>query len=514
MQPIRTLTLATLLLLPMVSLADESMSEPQTPAEWDTSKSFEFTLGDFLTSAGRFVVNIPRAFLPRRPVPTESTSFAAAQWPSRSVVDTYRNDSGMFKYSGASRYLEFLSDEEGFIETIRVAGHLDDDLNVVNEETYGAEKPAIYGQHPWFFPDGPFVYDYRFHKRFSVRRLYVSRTSVVLYDVVDDDDETAEIKGDVVVLGRKMQGRKRWVTEIEEYRRKGFERMKNDQVALAEAEKVFRSEHSLENRPVTDIRAVIVDGLSGESAPAGGVLRLGLEVTFADGTTDKTHNLGGNLYVNDFTSESRHVSSGGPYRLNEFDAHCHCGDLEVEIPRGVKPGQADTLSFTVVSRYEGSGSYTGSFPIAYPEHFELALAGGATHRIAVKSSKHSETGEPLAHMLIGRRFYKMKADGRMHLSAIGQVGRSGREGEDCRGQYCHAGNGTDGGPGGPGGNLYVTRSADLDALKISLTTSGGPGGSGGAPGVGWDGGTNGHFGRQGPRGPSGNHSITVGTVTF
>ena len=95
-----------------------------------------------------------------------------------------------------------------------------------------------------------------------------------------------------------------WVKEIEAYRRWFFEQREKDKVNLVAAEKANREKYTLKGKDIADIKIVYNDVSTLKGVVAGQTFTFGIEVTFADGSKDKTHNLGGNLYISDFSIEA------------------------------------------------------------------------------------------------------------------------------------------------------------------------------------------------------------------
>ncbi len=454
---------------------------------------------------------------------TESLATKAAGWPTKNKLASFLPYPGTNWLKGDRYcYVNLEKDSTGTVTKIWTANFLNDDGTQKEPTLYKAYAPPMYHANSWFFSE-PIINSYDGQYRYNRDEgIYITDESIVWYKVNKWNEP--EIKTLIGVGGKKGKNVSTWTKEIEAYRRWAMEKQKSDVVELTEAEKAFREQHSLEHREVTKIKIVYTDETEQTGALPGGTINFGLEATFKDGSSDKTHNLGGNLYIEDFVVDGFQYGDarwiGRDYRTDEWGGHSHKLGAELKIwnNNAPAPGAPDLLTFTVKPKYKGSGQAKVSLVFQYPTIVSLPCgSGGSSTTIEAKMSKHSETGKALIYCKVGKnRYVKFQSGGTLKANAAGMPGSKGTDGSDCSEAFCKAGDGGDGGRGGNGGNItLLIQPSASGKFKHSLQVGGGPGGDPGLFGKAWsDTGTDGSSGSRGEKGSPGVARVVTQNVSF
>lgn len=454
---------------------------------------------------------------------TESLAVKAAAWPAKNKLASFLPYPGTNWLKGDRYcYVNLEKDSTGTVTKIWTAFFLNEDGTQKEPTLYEAYASPMYHTNSWFFPD-PLINSYDGQYKYNRDEgMYITDESIAWYKV--NKWSEPEIKTLIGVVGKKGKNVSTWTKEIEAYRRWAMEKQKADIEDLTAAEKAFWKKHSLEHREVSAIQIVFTDETEQTGAVPGNSIRFGLEATFKDGSTDKTHNLGGNLYIEDFVvsgfqyGDARWI--GRDYKPDEWGGHAHKLGAELKVWNNTAPapGVADILNFKVKSKYQGRGEAVVRLPFHYPKAISLPCqADGMTTHIEAKLAKHSETGAPLIYCKVGKNHYlKFHAGGTLRADASGMPGIPGNNGSDCSEAYCHAGDGGDGGRGGRGGNITLAIDpAASGKFKPRLSADGGPGGDPGLFGKAWsDTGTDGNSGARGPKGSPGVVKVLTQSVSF
>lgn len=439
---------------------------------------------------------------------TESIVTVAGRWSKNNKLISFKpyGTSGMLK-GGQYVYVKLVDDNNGFVKDVHIGWDLNDDNTLSNPAVYEGFISPLYMGNLWYFKE-PFSLEYWTSRS---RRIYLTDNSLVAYTVVDK--ATEEVKDIDFILGKKGKNEGTWMKEIEAYRRFAIDKMAADEILITKAESDYREKYSLEHKEVTDIKVVYLDGEGEAGAEVGGSINIGLEVTLADGTKDKTHNIGGNLYIADFIDSSGDLNR--EYQTDKYGGNCHCRLGLLDVKGNKAPGMSDTYTTVIKPKYAGSASVTITLPLVYRTLVNVRSAG-SLYNVKIKMTKHSETGEELAYVRLWKGHYvKIKLDGTLDIDVSGRTGETGKNGKDCSPNWCTAEDSGDGGTGSNGGSVSVLRAKDVTRLKINLAAYAGSGGMPGTPGKAWgDNGTNGTMGRMGSAGEEGITSNMVGTVSF
>lgn len=481
----------------------------KTETEWSSDKSN----GGWQEKFGNKMTEKVQKFKDKKNAPVDATTtrsimMIAGEWPENNKVVTYTpyGSSGMLQ-GGQYIYIKMVKGNGGYVNEIHTGYYLNEDKSIKDPEVWEGYSSDLYTGNLWYFKE-PFSFEYWVT---NSGRIYLTENSLVAYKVVDKTTE--EVKDISVIAGKKGKNEGTWKKEIEAYRRFALDKQVEDAAIIKKAEADFRAEHSLENKEVTDIKVEYLYGEGEEGAEVGSYVYVGLVVTLADGTVDKTHNIGGNLYIEDFIDASEDLNKD--YKKDKYGGNCHCGSGGLSVEGNKAPGERDIYTTTIKPKYAGDASVTITLPLVYRTTVERSSPGG-TYDIEIKTTKHTETGEELNYVKFRKGDYaKIKLDGTLDVSVAGTTGMTGSDGKDCYKEWCTAGDSGDGGDGSDGGDVSVVKTSDVKRLKINLYAYAGgagmPGMKGHALG---DNGTDGKMGEMGSPGASGYTSEKVGTVKF
>ncbi|MFT7613969.1 MAG: hypothetical protein ACI9J3_002949 [Parvicellaceae bacterium] len=434
---------------------------------------------------------------------TESIKAIAKRWDEQCERTNYKPPSidGKLERRGVTQ-INFIKDSVGNIIAIHLGG---DRL-----ENGDIKKPKIY--IPYDYEASDFTEAYF---KDAMHIIYLTDKSVVEYSV----DSKYQVKWINKVIGEKGKSVKAWRKEIQAYRDYRDVRIAEDREARKQAEIANRAKYSLESKTVTDIKVVFI-GEKPKVAKVGTSLKFGLEVTLADGSKDKTHNIGGNLYLEDFKSNYSHLSGiGSKYYVGKWGGHCHCYDATASFEGDAKPSEKDLTNITIESKFGGTGKGQLSLPIVYEK--TTTFGRGGMVKVYVKKIKHSETGETLFQCKVDDRFVRIREGGALVIEAAGSMGPPGRTG--CCDKYpkddkIRPGPGGNGGNGSDGGAIIVVKDPNVkgSSFQFRANVDAGLAGPAGAGGKCWNClyNQNGESGRPGLPGEPGSISEKTGKVPF
>jgi hypothetical protein len=476
---------------------------------WDSDKSD----GGWQEKVGNKIIEKVQKVKDKKNAPvnalvTESIVTVAGRWSKNNKLSTFA-PYGLYGALKGGRYvyITMVDDENGYVKDVHVGFDLNDDKSIKNPLIYEGYISDLYMGNLWYFKD-PFSFEYW---ATNSERIFMTDNSVVFYTVVDK--KTEEVKNLGYVAGKKGKNVASWENETEAYRRFALDKQEADKIIIKQAEADFRAKYSLEHKEVTDIQVVYLNDEGVKGAEVDGYVKVGLIATLADGTKDKTHNLGGNLYIEDFIDDSGDLNK--EYKNDKYGGNCHCGYGSLRVKGNKAPGEKDVYTAVIKPKYAGAASVTITLPLVYRSIVETRSAG-ATYNVKIKMTKHSETGEDLVYAKLGKTNYvKIKLDGTLGIDVSGSSGGGGSNGRDCYDNGCTAGDSGDGGDGGDGGDVSVIRAKNVTRLKLNLSANAGSGGMPGMKGHALgDYGTDGYMGTMGSPGSSGSTSEKVGSVSF
>jgi len=388
------------------------------------------------------------------PASIESIKEIATRWEEQCSKTNYKPPSfdGKLERRGITQ-ANFIKDSAGNVIAIHLGG---DRL-----ENGDIKKPKIY--LPYDYEASNFTEAYF---KDAMHIIYLTDKSIVEYSV----DSKYQVKWINKVIGDKGKSVKAWRKEIQAYRDYRDVRIAADREALKQAEIAHRTKYGLEGKTVTDIKIVHMGSIP-KAAEVGSSIKFGLEVTLADGTKDKTQNVGGNLYIEDFKSDYPHFSGiGSEYYVGKWGGHCHCYNAEASFKGDAKPSENDLTNISIESKYGGSGKATLNLPIVYERTSEFPGSGFIS--VYVKKIKHSETGETLFQCKINDRYVRLREGGSLVVNANGSMGMPGREG--CCDKYPddvkeRPGPGGNGGNGTNGGTITVIKDPNVKGSSFKFT---------------------------------------------
>ena len=425
---------------------------------------------------------------------------------------------------GSYRHVRFVSDAEGNVTSIQVGDYLDENDEIKDPREF---TPYLYG-------GSSFTEAYFFN---SMHVLYLTEESIVSYTL----DTEYRVKSLNYVIGKRGKNAGKWRKEIQAYRDLRDEKIAADREALRQAELESREKYGLEGKSIKSINIVQVNDASSGTVRAGTSVQVGMEVTFEDGTIDKTHNLGGNLYPEDFeTTFESSYNIGSEYSTGQWGEHCHCKEVSVAVPFGVKPGERDVLKGSISSKYHNGIEAEVEWIIDYGATASYQMGGmsgsygskgyGGGHgsdggdggdgpelHVYVTSITHSETGEALYYCRLGDTYKKVKENSTLHVSSVGGNGGTGGDGSDAHDDdNGNAGDGGNGGNGGNGGRIILHKDPSVKNLEFDPNVSGGYGAYPGSGGKCWncDWYSDGRTGTMGSNGSSGSSTTRIEKVTF
>jgi hypothetical protein len=448
-----------------------------------------------------------------------SDDFADKEWESLGDIAlrwedgmyTHRKETGGMWEPGGKQEVKFIK-EDGIIKKVIIA-----------DKEYGISRMM----------GSEFVRFYHYKNDL----LYMTETTIIQYRMANRTSmQIEECYGDKVSIGKAKK-------EIVAFREYTDVAVEADREAIANEEKANRAKYGLEDKEVASIEMVFPEGKP-TKVRSGVDYKFGLEITLADGTVMKTHNIGGEAYMEDFVASDYKGAVWGPgseYTTGSYGGHMHNTSGSFR-PKAAAEGK-DVFTVTIAPKYKGAGKTTVSFPIEYPNGQKYScngesgydtpgsrgVAGGrAGHGcplvIEVKIVKHSETGADLYLCKITDGFTQSvsylkfnKSDGSLHVDAYGGTGGTGAEGDPKKeGEYGQPGQGGTGGNGGNGGEIVLILDPAASGLDFTYEVRAGYGGSGGSGGFCWSCpyGSRGKGGSAGSAGSAGSFKKETKKVTF
>ncbi|CAA6798379.1 MAG: Unknown protein [uncultured Aureispira sp.] len=129
--------------------------------------------------------------------------------------------------------------------------------------------------------------------------------SIVLYELDPESNTVLKIKGYYSKTKPTQTETKTTAALINECLAIGQKNIENDPVAQAKIE--HKKKYSIEGKEIVDLKIEIIS--EDENLDCGSVFQVGVIVKTADGTTIKSHNLGGTFYEHDFEISTLGASS-------------------------------------------------------------------------------------------------------------------------------------------------------------------------------------------------------------
>lgn len=293
---------------------------------------------------------------------------------------------------------------------------------------------------------------------------------------------------------------------VKEQRMVAQEQLNAARQALIDAELAKRKKYTLEGKTITKISPIWIDKEPNGGIIAGNLYSIGLEVTFADGTKDKTINAGGNLYNCDFTAISttaQITDFDSDYEMNSKGKYI--GDVSRLSVLTQTLNKTDKISVKISNKFGGTYAYTLELPIIYPKENTIFNGGGDAMGGTISGQGGGRGGHGMSievqltakkHAVTGTKYYMYKVTntvtkgvkygrftgGKLDIDASGGKGGSGARGYESTSSSSKPGRGGAGGNGGNGGNVIVKVDPSAKNVIINVDVSGGTKGYGGRGG--------------------------------
>ncbi len=360
------------------------------------------------------------------------------------------------------------------------------------------------------YPDTETVLSYTQN---AMQCLCITPETFIKYSMVKDSEAPNGFRVTRVtgIYGRKM-GYEKAMKYVNEYRINYEKNLFAEWARKKKESADDRAKYTLAGKTISKIQPIWPKGKPSKIS-VGTSTPIGFEVTFADGTTEKTKNVGGNLYLEDFTVTAVNGSSysiGNEYTTNQRGIYTNNERGSLRAEKSTPEGK-DVVSYTVMSKYDKSAKATFSFPIEYRTSASLGFAGtpggsnassighygcnggdggnGPTIYCNITTAQHSETGETYYVARAGEKGETTRYA--LFTKEFSIASEGGKGGDGCAGRDQSSSssitdipsNGGSGGDGGNGGTIHIYVAPEASSVNVRTNVEGGNKGGPGLAGI-------------------------------